>query len=246
MNSRLFEENINKHGTVMKIIRYGNSHDVDIEFENGYICKNTTYANFKNKTLKSPKCKTVYNIGYLDGAIPIENKIAYMHWKNMMVRCYDVNYKNKKHKYINCIVDSEWHSFNNFLNWFNENFYNIYNEVMHLDKDVLGDSLIYSKNNCIFLPQRLNILFQNEYLKKSNLPKGISINNKKYRVRVNNYTSINVGNYKDINEAISNYNIVKENVIKTEVEKYKKLLPYKIYNILINYKIKEDLWITQN
>lgn len=31
----------------MKIIKYNNYSDIDIEFENGYVSKNNTYQNFK-------------------------------------------------------------------------------------------------------------------------------------------------------------------------------------------------------
>lgn len=48
----------------MKIIKYNNYSDIDIEFENGYVSKNNTYQNFKKGQVRNyhkkrfPTCQT--------------------------------------------------------------------------------------------------------------------------------------------------------------------------------------------
>jgi hypothetical protein len=48
---RTGEENINKQGLKMQIIRYKNVHDIDIQFEDGIIVRHTYYQYFKKEIL---------------------------------------------------------------------------------------------------------------------------------------------------------------------------------------------------
>lgn len=53
VQSRLGEVNYNRYGMKMTIIRYRNSSDIDVEFEDGYISYNKYYKEFKNGKLVS-------------------------------------------------------------------------------------------------------------------------------------------------------------------------------------------------
>ena len=96
----------------------------------------------------------------------------------MLGRCYkttDKAYKN--YGAIGVKVCEEWKCFSNFQKWYNENIYEIENEKVHLDKDILVDgNNIYSPETCIFVPQRINKMFET---KKSNLPRGVRQNKSK-------------------------------------------------------------------
>lgn len=46
--NRIDEENINKQGLKMKIIRYGSRRDIDIEFEDGFVLYHKLYSSFIN------------------------------------------------------------------------------------------------------------------------------------------------------------------------------------------------------
>lgn len=67
MNGRLGETRLNKQGTMMKIVRYGNYDDIDIEFmdEFHYIKEHQLYANFKNRRCKNPYDRTICGVGYI-------------------------------------------------------------------------------------------------------------------------------------------------------------------------------------
>ena len=54
-SKRLGEQNVNNQGFGMKIIRYGSAHDIDIEFEDGYIVYNKLYKLFKEGAVLHPK-----------------------------------------------------------------------------------------------------------------------------------------------------------------------------------------------
>ncbi|MBD5508809.1 MAG: hypothetical protein HDR05_12400 [Lachnospiraceae bacterium] len=63
-SARLGEVSKNKSDLEMKIIKYTNHHDIDIQFEDGTIVHNKTYTNFKKGCVPHPKylkCELVYN-----------------------------------------------------------------------------------------------------------------------------------------------------------------------------------------
>lgn len=72
---------------------------------------------------------------------------AYRCWYAMLARCYGGN----KH-YIGCEVCDEWRSFKAFRMWFEQH----HKEGYELDKDILGDGLLYSPATCVFVPKALN------------------------------------------------------------------------------------------
>lgn len=86
-----------------------------------------------------------------------KNKKSYRVWLSMIYRCYG---KNIRPYYKNCNVCNEWLCYENFEKWFNENYYEIDNEIVALDKDIFScENKIYSPNTCIFVPQRINSAF---------------------------------------------------------------------------------------
>lgn len=52
---RTQETNIAKNGMKMTLIKYRNSQDIDVQFEDGTIVKHKAYKNFKNAEIKNPK-----------------------------------------------------------------------------------------------------------------------------------------------------------------------------------------------
>ena len=75
---------------------------------------------------------------------------VYSVWHDMLGRCYNKKYQEKKPTYIGCTVCEEWHNFQNFAKWYEENYYEVNNEEMALDKDIL------IKGNKIYSPQTLD------------------------------------------------------------------------------------------
>ena len=111
--------------------------------------------------------KLICGIGFNDAPYVITNNGVtcpyYVVWASMINRCY----KPAK-GWEDCIVCKEWHYFMTFRNWMEiQNWENKY-----LDKDilVLGNKE-YGPNNCVFVSQYLNTMFQRT--KERKLPKGI-------------------------------------------------------------------------
>lgn len=59
---RLGERNISLNGLEMELVKYINSHDIDVQFEDGTIVYNKNYTNFKKGYIPHPKFKKVKEI----------------------------------------------------------------------------------------------------------------------------------------------------------------------------------------
>lgn len=224
-------------GTKMKIIKYNNTDDLYVEFQDDYkIVAHGNYSDFKKGYIKNPYDKSIENVGYIGiGKYSRKtHKVIYDKWAYMLNRCYNPYKLNKKQIYIDCYVCDEWHNFQNFAEWYEENYYEC-NEELHLDKDILiKGNKIYSPQTCIFIPHEIN-----EYFSGINRIKGYRIINNKYIA----YMQIDkkqkyLGSYKTKEEAISVYVTEKEKYIKILANKYKNIIPQHIYDIIYNYKVE--------
>ncbi len=159
---RLGETRLNNMGSSMCIIKYINYSNIIVQFKNGYIDQ-TTYGNFIHGSVKNPYDISVYNVGYIGIGNYSTSKNGdhtkqYDYWNQMLRRCYDKQFQERQPTYKGCIVSEEWHNFQNFAKWFDENYYEIEGEKISLDKDLLKqNNKIYSPNTCCFLPQGINV-----------------------------------------------------------------------------------------
>jgi len=111
-----------KDGFLVKVINYKTCKEVTIKFEYGYEI-NTTISRLNKGIFKHPLQKTVYSVGYIGFGKynPSHNKILYDAWRGMIRRCYDYKDKLKNLTYKGVTVCEEWHNFQNFAAWYNEN-----------------------------------------------------------------------------------------------------------------------------
>ena len=94
----------------------------------------------------------------------------YSHWMNMLKRCYDKSFHDRRPTYLNTSVCNEWLSFSSFLSWHKDH----YVEGWCLDKDILGDGSYYSKETCIYVPKQINNFIEDSSAIRSSL--GIGVN----------------------------------------------------------------------
>lgn len=241
------EERFNNFGSKMKIIDCRGHTDIDIYFEEyNYIVKHKRYERFKNGSIECPYEPRHCGIGYIgEGKYSHKtHKKIYNEWIHMLKRCYSEKVKNKYPTYIGCSVDKEWHNFQNFAKWYEENYYEIKGQRMELDKDILyKGNKIYSSSNCIFVPQRINSLLINCKSTRGDLPIGVTYHNNKFYVRCsildgNKRKRVSLGYYNTIEEAFQTYKNFKEKYIKEIAEEYKGLIPNRLYRALYEYKIE--------
>lgn len=243
INSRINEESINKQGSKMKIIRYKNCRDIDIEFDNGYIVKNTSYKHFKNGSIRNPYFPDVFKIGYVgEGEYKFTingiNTREYIRWYSMMERCYGTKFQEKYPTYKDCTVCEEWCNFQNFSKWFNENYYEIDKEIMCLDKDILvKGNKIYSPETCIFVPNRINCLFIKNDNNRGNYLLGVTYIQKTNKFKATCYNN-HLGYYNTEIEAFNVYKEFKEKLIKNIADEYKDKIPQKLYDAMYKWEVE--------
>jgi hypothetical protein len=182
--SRVGEINTDTNNSKMMIVEYNTRGKILVKFLDDNIIVPTTYTTFQKGTVKNPYFKSVYNIGYFGVGIhksSNNNKMnhKYKTWHDMIRRCYDEKRQNTNPSYIDCTVCEEWHNFQNFGEWYDQNYYEVDGERMNLDKDILiKGNRIYSPETCVFVPARINVIFtKNGGEKKDDLPYGVILNN---------------------------------------------------------------------
>ena len=242
---RIGKTNTNKYGSKMTIVEYNNANNIVVKFEDGHTV-NSAYKEFKKGIVSNPYDKTVYGVGYLGiGKYQVskdkEFNIRYKHWNSMLQRCYDEQYHNKRISYSDCKVCEEWHNFQAFAEWYDENYYTIGNEKMCLDKDILNKgNKVYSPNNCIFVPEYINTLFCKRQNDRGEYPIGVSIHKKTghFEARCSTLEGrIYLGVYDTPTQAYKVYKNYKEKYIKKMADIYKGKIPIELYKAMYKYKV---------
>lgn len=245
---RIGEEKTNTFGSLMRITNYRNNKDIDVYFpQYDYTKEHVNYNQFikgKVKCVYEPK---TYGVGYLgegkyEVSINGKNTKYYDIWCGMLKRAYDPKYIQQHPTYERCEVDKSWLNFQTFSKWVDENYYKIEEQRMELDKDILcKGNKIYSPDTCMFVPHRINTLFIKSDKCRGDLPIGVIRVNKKYNARCNVDKKIkNLGYYNSLEEAFEVYKNFKEQYIKKVAEEYKNMIPSKLYNVMMSYKVEID------
>ena len=243
---RIGEENKNTNGTTMIIVEYINSHNIIVEFQDEYkYRKRTHYTKFLEGEVRNPYDKTFFKVGFL-GDSTTKNNYSFKVWFSMIGRCYNQNDKMyKNYGGNNVIVCEEWLCFENFEKWYNENYYEVGDEKMCLDKDILvKGNKIYSPKTCYFIPKRINNIFTKSDKARGNLPIGVTYrkDNGKYHSQMSTPNKrMHLGNYLSINDAYNSYKIAKESYIKQIANEYNQKypnFPKKLYDAMYRYEVE--------
>ena len=240
---------VTKQGYEVRLNKYNNCFDCELEFLNveyPYSVR-IEYRSFRDKTVQYPYHPTKFGVGFIgEGAYKSSNigkdSIEYTYWDGFMRRCYSKRVQNICKTYKDCSSAREWDNFQTFSKWFNDNFNADYMKGWCLDKDILvKGNRVYSAENCAFVPNEINVLFTNSYIKRGKYPKGVS-----YKPRIRKYIAqyqnngnvIHIGVYKTPEEAFYAYKEVKENYIKQKADEWKGLIDPRVYQAMYNYQVE--------
>lgn len=201
--------------------------------------------------LISGKEPSVYGVGINDfnGSISVkgEHIREYKLWKAMLRRCYSEKMKKYKPTYEKCFVDDKLLSFSNFHKFVNEThglFQNDeFGKPFHLDKDLLGDGVVYSEETICFIPHEVNSFLTNKKFSSGNYPIGVLFHKAsgKFMSEITmNGKKKYLGLFDDVTSAFAAYKIEKELQAKRLANKYKSLVDDKVYAALISYEVNID------
>lgn len=238
-----------RFGTNMQIIDYINKADITVKIldDHEYVVK-TDYKSFIHGNVRNPYDKSIFDIGYIgDGkykpSINRNNTDEYNHWRKILSRCYDETQRIKYPSYKNCLVCDEWHNFQNFVEWYQSNFYEIVNERMEIDKDILvKGNTIYSPKTCLLVPQKINNLFIKQSSQRGDFPIGVVYREQsgKYMAYCSdsfNNKQIYLGLYSTPEQAFFEYKKYKEKLIKKVADTYQGKISKRVYEAMYMYEV---------
>ena len=154
-------------GSECVVVEYKNYSNVTIEFCDKYRYRLTMRGcTIEKGQFKNPYAPLLFGVGYVgvgkhrtkDGPASkgFASLPAYSTWTNMLSRCYDVNYTDR-HLYKDSSVCEEWHNFQVFAEWYTKELIFVgWQDRTCLDKDVIGNGLVYSPYNCCLIPTAIN------------------------------------------------------------------------------------------
>lgn len=215
-----------------------------IEFDKTKHRYETTIHNIIHKNVKDVFYPLVYGIGYVGEhkGKNISKNLAYRTWKNMLKRCYDVDFLNNRPTYKGCYVCKEWLCFLTFKEWFDKH----YVEGWCLDKDIIfKGNKEYAPDKCCFVPNEINVLFTKRQNYRGNTPIGVRYYPAQYRFKEcykaflsNGSNKSYLGCFKTTEDAFNAYKIAKEKWIKEVADKWKDKLEPKVYKAIYEYKVE--------
>ena len=244
----------NNFGSKMIITRYNSAKDLDIYFpEYNFTFEHATYNNFKKGRVKCPYEPRVYGHGYIgEGKYKVKENgkktDEYEIWYEMLRRCYDPKLHERYTTYEGCMVEDYLLNFQNMGEWIEENYYEVQGEQMCLDKDILyKGNKIYSRDTCIFVPQKINKLFNKRDNSRGKNPIGVTeLPSGNYQAYCNNgYGKMDyLGTYSIKEGAFQVYKEYKEKIIKEIIDSYEGKIPEPFYSKLrtamYNYEVEID------
>lgn len=189
--------------------------------------------------------KLVQGVGINNGkyTATVDGKVRkeYELWKDMLERCYSENYHKKKPTYLGCTVSDNFKHYAYFFEWcqtqtgFNASGYT-------LDKDlIIKGNKIYSEDNCVFIPNELNMLLLKRQLDRGALPIGVTKSGRNFQAlcKINGVKKY-IGTFNTPELAFNAYKAFKESHIKELAEKYKGTIDQRAYQALLNYEVHID------
>lgn len=140
------------------------------------------------------------------------------------------------------------------LNYFLQEYYNSYDPVSYrrqydflrsavkVEPKIKGNK-VYSLETVAFVPHAINTLFLNGRKNRGDLPLGVHLDKGKgkYRAEMSFMGQpIKLGWFDTAESAFARYKEYKEDFICDLAEQYRDVIPYKVYEAMMNWKIEID------
>ena len=240
-----YEKFITNQGYEISIIDYKGANNCTIEFNDKHktILHTIKMEHVRKGNIKNPFHPLVWGVGYLGireykKDYDIELKPTYKKWNRLLERGYSKTLKEKYPTYKDIVVCEDWHNFQNFAEWYEEN----YKEGFQLDKDILiKGNKIYSEDTCCFVPYEINNLLSSNRKSRGDTPIGVSFHTRdnKYQAYLNTGVSrVSLGYFISMTKAFQAYKEAKEQYIKEVANRWKDQIEPRAYEALMNYQVE--------
>lgn len=188
----------------------------------------------RNKSRTYSRNKLVCGVGTNDVDEPVKNVREYRKWYSMLNRAYSSKYHSRQPTYRDVIVCDEWLRLSNFKAWYEHQreLYDVPDDY-ELDKDIFGDGLVYSPDNCVFVPRWLNTFAICANTKESTLPAGvIAVGDRYVSTAKFGGKTTHIGYFDDPDTAHAAYLAFKRSVIEQHKQEISTIHPL-LYDALI-------------
>ena len=168
-------------------------------------------------------------------------------WKSMLQRCFSEKYQNKYPTYKGCSVSDNFLNYSFFYDWCQEQvgFGKVDDKGRSwcLDKDILfAGNKLYSEDTCIFVPQEINLFFNDRGNSRGDYPIGVYFH--KQRGKFMAYCKVNgklknLGLFNTQQEAFAVYKPFKEALCKQLALKWQHEIDERLFNAMMNWQIHQ-------
>lgn len=236
---------VNKHGEYATVVSYKSAMSMTIRYENGYE-QEVQGSNLLRGNFKSPYTPTHCGRGYIGEGRhnPSKNGVKtniYKVWCGILERCYGKKSTLSERGYASTMCD-EWLNYQLFADWYEENYYEVGDERMCVDKDILikGNTL-YSPSTCCIVPNSINCLLIGSDAKRGAYPIGVSYKQGEgfySRCNIAKNKTVYLGTYNTPEEAFLVYKTYKEKTIKERASELRDVLPSNVITALYSYEVE--------
>lgn len=186
-------------------------------------------------------CGQGYNDGKYTSSAGNIKTLQYIHWVNMIHRCYSGKYKT----YEDVTASDNFKNYSYFYEWCLEQ-KGFGNQGWALDKDmIVKGNRQYSESTCCFIPQSINSLMGNRRKttdESIHLPIGVVWRDHAHKYRAyftpsDSRKQIHLGYFDTPEDAFEAHKEVKEVEIKRVANEWKGLIDDRVYESLMNWEI---------
>ena len=196
--------------------------------------------------------KLVFGVGFNDKTRPanVDGKSVkeYQLWQDMLKRCLSEKYQTHKPTYKGCNVSDNFLNYAYFYDWCHKQIgfgkVDEKGRSWQLDKDLLFvGNKTYSETACVFVPQEINMLFNEYGNARGEYPIGVYFDkqNGKFTARCNvNGKLQNLGYFDTHEEAFAVYKPFKENLCKQLALKWQSEIDQRLFNAMMKWSVKDE------
>lgn len=157
---------------------------------------------------------------------------------NMKARC-GVAYQKDNPRYYGTYMCDEWlEDKHTFFKWLDENYYEVGDEQMDIDKDILRyGNKQYHRDLSLIVPHSINSFYENIEVGKTSIT--YNKKTKKYRVKISDdKRSIIVNDIDSYNKALDIFCDMKQGILVNKAKLLQDQIPNKVYQAMMNTDVK--------